>query len=138
MNLTEQLTQANAQIVALQEQANTATALTEQVSTLTCELATANDGITQLTSDLNLANTTITEHLTTIGTLTARVAELEASARTAEQLASEMVANLGMSTTPPAPVVTLSREDIINKYASLSGREQAAFYSENKAVILGK
>lgn len=137
--ITTQLKEAQALIASLQAKADAADALAT-------ELATTKATVEELTESLGANATEILElqgqlqaaHAEKTA-LETKVADLEASAKSVDDAARELVAGLGMSKTPEALAQSeaKSRDEVIAEYNKLSGVAQAKFYTENEKVILG-
>lgn len=139
MDIVSQLSEYKASIEALSGKAAQADIALAEVETLKAEKES-------LSAALVAKETAYSEEAGKVASLEAEIVALkadvdqrEADKKACDEKALEIVASLGLK---EIPVITItesdkpSAESIRAKYASLSGREQAVFYAENKKALI--
>lgn len=139
MNLTTQLKEAQALIADLQNKADAANAIAEELALVKASLTEATGQISAAQDEINDLKGQVEDLCAEKATLTAELEELVAEQKSADDAAREIVAGLGMQSTPQvsAEPTAPTRDEVIAEYLKLSGKAQGKFFKENKDVILG-
>lgn len=139
MNLTTQLKEAQALIADLQNKADAAQAIADELASVKASLEGATLQLNEKDAEIDSLRSQVEDLAAEKVTLTAELETLAAEQKSVDEAASAIVAGLGMKETPQvsAEPVAPTRDEVIAQYLKLSGAAQGKFFKENKDVIMG-